>query len=49
MTHATTTYRLLEGRGLLIRHFGEALRLTPDTPVERSTETASIAGLADAA
>ena len=29
MTHAGTTYRLLEGHGLLIRHFGEQLRLVP--------------------
>ncbi|HEX6582460.1 MAG TPA: glycosyl hydrolase family 65 protein [Thermoleophilaceae bacterium] len=35
MSHEETTYRLLEGRGLLIKHGGEQLRLTPDTPLSR--------------
>ena len=35
MTHAATTYRLLEGAGLMIEHRGEALRLRPDVPVLR--------------
>jgi alpha,alpha-trehalose phosphorylase len=30
MTHAGTSYRLLEGRGLLIRHDDEELRLAPE-------------------
>jgi hypothetical protein len=29
-----TRYALLEGPGIPIAHFGEALRLTPDAPVE---------------
>jgi hypothetical protein len=29
MSHAATTYRLLEGPGLPIRHFGQHLRLSP--------------------
>ena len=29
MTHEATTYRLLEGRGILVAHFGEPLRLSP--------------------
>ena len=29
MTHEATSYRLLEGSGLLVEHFGETLRLTP--------------------
>ena len=35
MTHKATTYRLLEGSGLLIEHCGEPLRLLPDAPVLR--------------
>ncbi len=35
MTPDDTTYRLIEGRGLLIEHFGEQLRLTPAAPVSR--------------
>jgi alpha,alpha-trehalose phosphorylase len=33
MTPAATTYRLLEGRGLPIQHFGEPVRLAPGAPV----------------
>ena len=33
MTHAGTTYRLLEGAGLMIEHFGEPVRLRPGVPV----------------
>jgi alpha,alpha-trehalose phosphorylase len=35
MQPAGTTYRLIEGRGLPIRHFGEPLRLTPNAPLHR--------------
>ena len=35
MTPAATTYRLLEGRGIMVGHFDEDLRLTPGTPVRR--------------
>jgi alpha,alpha-trehalose phosphorylase len=35
MTGEKTTYRLLEGNGLLIEHFGEQLRLAPGEPVRR--------------
>jgi alpha,alpha-trehalose phosphorylase len=35
MTHEGATYRLIEGRGILIRHFGEPLRLVPGEPVAR--------------
>jgi alpha,alpha-trehalose phosphorylase len=35
MTPAATTYRLLEGRGVLIRHDGEAFRLRTGAPVSR--------------
>jgi alpha,alpha-trehalose phosphorylase len=35
MTPGETTYRLLEGNGLLIEHFRERLRLTPGEPVRR--------------
>jgi alpha,alpha-trehalose phosphorylase len=35
MTREATTYRLVEGRGLRIHHFGEALRLEPSLPVVR--------------
>ena len=33
MTHAATTYRLLEGAGLMIEHCGEPVRLRPGVPV----------------
>ena len=33
MTHAGTTYKLIEGRGLPIKHFGEQLRVLPGVPV----------------
>ena len=33
MKHAATTYRLLEGAGLMIEHFGEPVRLRPGVPV----------------
>jgi len=36
MTHEATTYRLVEGRGILVAHFGEHLRLTPGEPVRRA-------------
>ena len=35
MTHEDTTYTLLEGRGLLIEHSGEQLRLAPGVPACR--------------
>jgi alpha,alpha-trehalose phosphorylase len=35
MTHDATTYRLLDGRGILIQHFGEELRLTSGAAIER--------------
>jgi alpha,alpha-trehalose phosphorylase len=35
MTHEATTYRLVTGRGILIHHFGEAMRLEPAAPVVR--------------
>jgi alpha,alpha-trehalose phosphorylase len=35
MTSEETTYRLLEGRGLLVMHGDEQLRLTPDQPQSR--------------
>ena len=38
MTAAETTYRLLDGNGILIRHFGEQLRLLPGRPVTRPVE-----------
>jgi alpha,alpha-trehalose phosphorylase len=40
MTPEATTYRLLEGRGLLVEHYGEPLRLAPDAIVTRPAETA---------
>ena len=33
MTHQATTYRLVEGTGLMVHHLGEPLRLAPDDPV----------------
>ena len=35
MTHAGTTYTLIEGRGLPVKHFGEQLRVLPGAPVGR--------------
>jgi alpha,alpha-trehalose phosphorylase len=40
MTHEATTYRLLDGRGILVRHFGDVVRLTPSTPVRRPAASA---------
>jgi alpha,alpha-trehalose phosphorylase len=40
MTPDATVYRLLEGRGLPIEHFGEQLRLAPGVPVMRAATTA---------
>jgi len=40
MTPPMTDYRLLEGRGLPIEHFGEPLRLAPGVPVVRPATTA---------
>ena len=37
MTHEGTTYRLLEGSGIPIEHFGDVLRLAPGEPVHRPT------------
>jgi alpha,alpha-trehalose phosphorylase len=37
MTPEATTYRLLEGRGLMIRHCDEHIRLAPGTPLYRPT------------
>jgi alpha,alpha-trehalose phosphorylase len=37
MTHAATTYRLLEGPGLPIRHFGQSVRLRPAVALSRPT------------
>jgi Glycosyl hydrolase family 65, C-terminal domain len=37
MTHAATTYRLLEGPGLPIRHFGQQLRFSPGAALSRPT------------
>ena len=33
MTREATTYRLVEGRGIPVEHFGERVRLTPGEPV----------------
>ena len=49
MTHEATTYRLLEGRGILVRHFGDVLRLTPSTPVRRPAGPAIVRDLPHAA
>jgi alpha,alpha-trehalose phosphorylase len=35
MTPGETTYRLVEGRGLMIEHWGERLRLAPEAPITR--------------
>jgi alpha,alpha-trehalose phosphorylase len=42
MTPDATRYRLLEGRGMLIHHFGEPLRLQPNAPVERPREREAV-------
>ena len=39
MAPGETTYSLVEGRGLLIWHHGEELRLKPGEPVVRTTST----------
>jgi alpha,alpha-trehalose phosphorylase len=53
MTPEATTYRLLEGRGIVIEHFGEPLRLDAGEPVRRPVPPVSAApaleGLARAA
>ena len=38
MTAAETTYRLIDGTGILIEHFGEELRLLRGAPVSRQAE-----------
>ena len=38
MTAAATTYRLLDGTGILIAHFDEELRLLRGRPVSRPVE-----------
>ena len=38
-----TTYRLVEGRGLLIEHRGEQLRLKPGEPVSRGETELALA------
>lgn len=48
MTPGETSYRLVDGRGLLVHHAGEELRLTPGEPVRRP-ETPSETDLALAA
>ena len=48
ITHAATTYRLLEGHGLPIQHFGEQLRLTPVAPLSRPTPRKEPEGLPSA-
>ncbi len=35
MSHEASTYRLIEGSGIMIGHFGEELRLTSAAAVER--------------
>ena len=35
ITHAATTYRLLEGSGLMVSHLGEAFRVSPGVPAIR--------------
>jgi alpha,alpha-trehalose phosphorylase len=42
MTPDETSYRLVEGRGLIVHHAGEELRLTPGEPVRRSETPVSI-------
>jgi hypothetical protein len=36
MTPAATTYRVLEGTGLMVAHFDEQLRVAPGAPVRRA-------------
>jgi alpha,alpha-trehalose phosphorylase len=33
LAHGTTTYRLLEGPGLMLEHFGEPVRVRPGAPI----------------
>ena len=40
MTHVGTTYRLVEGTGIIVEHCGEDLRLLPRAPVHRPVEEA---------
>jgi alpha,alpha-trehalose phosphorylase len=35
LTHEATTYRLLEGRGIMVEHCSEEFRLTPAAPMRR--------------
>jgi hypothetical protein len=35
MEHGATTYRLVAGQGIQLRHFGELLRLTAGRPERR--------------
>jgi alpha,alpha-trehalose phosphorylase len=44
MTHAATTYRLLEGHSLQIEHFGEQLRLTRGGPLTLPAPASPAAG-----
>lgn len=44
ITHAATTYRLLEGRSLQIEHFGEQLRLTRGVPLTLPAPASPAAG-----
>ena len=46
MAPDATTYRLVEGHGLLICHFGERLRLLPGQPVRRSDDEVAALPLA---
>jgi hypothetical protein len=41
MTAEETTYTLLEGRGLLLNHGDEELRLAPDEPLSRPAATSA--------
>jgi alpha,alpha-trehalose phosphorylase len=43
MTHEATTYRLLDGGGILVEHFGEPLRLSAGEPVRRPVRRVSAA------
>ncbi len=38
MTPGETTYTLIEGRGLPVKHFGEQLRVLPGLPVTIAEE-----------
>ena len=44
ITHAATTYRLLEGHSLQIEHFGEQLRLTREGPLTLPAPASPAAG-----